>query len=64
MNPSSLSHAYFVADEPKRLIGDKAYDSDSLDAALAKRGIEMSIVAIAPLLKRRTVGREQAAMEG
>ena len=26
MNPSSLSHAYFVADEPKRLIGDKAYD--------------------------------------
>jgi hypothetical protein len=47
MNPSSLSHADFVADEPKRLIGDKAYDSDSLDAALAKRGIEMSIAAIA-----------------
>ena len=46
-----------MADEPKRLIGDKAYDSDSLDAALAKRGIEMSIAAIAPLLKRRTVGR-------
>ena len=33
--------ARFVADEPRRLIGDKAYDSDALDAALAKRGIEM-----------------------
>ena len=40
----------FVADEPKRLIGDKAYDSDSLDAALAKRGIEM----IAPHRSNRT----------
>lgn len=26
---------------PKRLIGDKAYDSNGLDAALRKRGIEM-----------------------
>jgi hypothetical protein len=69
MNPSSLSHAYFVADEPKRLIGDKAYDSDSLDAALAKRGIEM----IAPHRSNRTapktqersvVATLQAAMEG
>lgn len=33
--------ACFVADEPRCLIGDKAYDSDRLDALLASRGIEM-----------------------
>jgi transposase len=33
--------ARFVADEPERLIGDKAYDSDTLDAQLAERGIEV-----------------------
>jgi hypothetical protein len=38
MNPSLLSPRLFVADEPKGLIGDH---SDALDAALAKRGIEM-----------------------
>lgn len=27
--------------KPKKLIGDMAYDSDGLDAQLAKRGIEM-----------------------
>ena len=31
----------FVAGRPERLIGDKAYDSDPLDAELAGRGIEL-----------------------
>lgn len=31
----------FLKALPKRLIGDKAYDSDPLDAELAKMGIEM-----------------------
>ena len=31
----------FVAEHPARLIGDKAYDSDPLDAELAERGIEL-----------------------
>jgi transposase len=31
----------FVAEEPQRLIGDKAYDSDPLDLKLAERGIEL-----------------------
>jgi transposase len=31
----------FVAEQPERLIGDKAYDSDPLDAELARRGIEL-----------------------
>ena len=31
----------FVAEQPARLIGDKAYDSDPLDAELAERGIEL-----------------------
>ena len=31
----------FIAGQPGRLIGDKAYDSDPLDAELAERGIEM-----------------------
>lgn len=34
---------------PERLIGDKAYDSDPLDAVLAKLGIEM----IAPYRRNR-----------
>ena len=28
-------------DFPERLIGDKAYDSDALDEAMAKKGVEM-----------------------
>jgi len=28
-------------DQPARLMGDKAYDSDSLDEALAQQGIQM-----------------------
>jgi transposase len=31
----------FVHDLPRRLIGDRAYDADGLDWALARRGIEM-----------------------
>lgn len=31
----------FLEEKPKRLIGDKAYDSEPLDKALLERGIEM-----------------------
>lgn len=31
----------FAGELPQRLIGDRAYDSDTLDAELAVRGIEM-----------------------
>ena len=37
------------AEPPQRLIGDRAYDSDRLDADLAQRGIEM----IAPNRRNR-----------
>ena len=33
--------ARFVKELPKRLIGDRAYDSDGLDEKLAERGVEM-----------------------
>jgi len=39
----------FLADKPKRLIGDKAYDSDPLDALLAVQGIAL----IAPHRRNR-----------
>jgi transposase len=39
----------FVADMPVRLIGDRAYDADPLDAALLELGIEM----IAPHRRNR-----------
>jgi transposase len=39
----------FVGEQPERLIGDRAYDSDLLDAALEAQGVEM----IAPHLKGR-----------
>jgi transposase len=45
----------FVAEQPERLIGDKAYDSDPLDAELAGRGIEM----IAPHRRNRKKPRTQ-----
>ena len=41
--------AGFAPGEPERLIGDRAYDSDPLDAILAERGIEM----IAPHRRNR-----------
>jgi transposase len=43
--------ARFIKPLPKRLIGDKAYDSDPLDAELAGMGIEM----IAPNLSTRAI---------
>jgi transposase len=39
----------FLDEDPERLIGDKAYDSDKLDATLKERGIEL----IAPNRKGR-----------
>jgi transposase len=46
----------FIAEQPERLIGDKAYDSDPLDAELAERGIEL----IAP----HRANRKKAATQG
>ena len=45
----------FTAERPARLIGDKAYDSDPLDAELAERGIEL----IAPHRRNRKKPRTQ-----
>lgn len=42
--------ATFGFDYPERLIGDRAYDSDALDAELAREGIEM----IAPNRRNRS----------
>jgi transposase len=39
----------FTSEQPERLIGDKAYDSDPLDESLAQAGIEM----IAPHKRNR-----------
>ncbi len=41
--------ASFAPGEPERLVGDRAYDSDSLDTAVAERDIEM----IAPHRRNR-----------
>ena len=46
-----------AGEEPERLIGDRAYDSDSLDEALAERGIEM----IAPHRRNRRKPRTRTA---
>lgn len=45
----------FVADVPERLIGDRAYDADPLDEALAELGVEM----IAPHRRGRTRPKTQ-----
>ena len=45
----------FVENAPANLIGDKAYDSDPLDAALREQGVEM----IAPHRRNRTRPRMQ-----
>jgi IS5 family transposase len=45
----------FVDEKPKRLIGDRAYDSDPLDAELESQGIEM----IAPHRRRRKKPKTQ-----
>ena len=47
--------ARFVEPLPGHLIGDKAYDSDPLDARLAERGVEM----IAPHRKNRKRAKTQ-----
>ena len=47
----------FVAERPQRLIGDKAYDSDPLDAELREQGIEM----IAPHKANR---KKEATQDG
>ena len=44
-----------VGEEPERLIGDRAYDSDPLDGALQERGIEM----IAPHRRNRKKRKTQ-----
>lgn len=46
---ATLAHRFTTA-LPVRLIGDKAYDSDTLDQALAARGIEL----IAPHRRNRS----------
>jgi len=45
----------FVADLPRRLIGDRAYDADPLDEALAALGVEM----IAPHRRNRKKPKTQ-----
>jgi hypothetical protein len=45
----------FVEEKPKRWIGDRAYDSDPLDAKLEGQGIEM----IAPHRRRRKKPKTQ-----
>ena len=45
----------FLGEQPERLIGDKAYDSDPLDEGLLQRGIEM----IAPHRKNRKKKKTQ-----
>ena len=51
----STLDARFIDELPRRLIGDRAYDSDGLDARLAERGIEM----IAPHRSNRKKARSQ-----
>ncbi len=51
---STLSEV-LTAERPQRLIGDKAYDSDPLDAELAAEGIEL----IAPHRANRSKTRTQ-----
>jgi transposase len=45
----------FVSEKPERLIGDRAYDSDQLDAELGAQGIEM----IAPHRRGRKKSKTQ-----
>lgn len=47
----------FVAEKPQRLIGDKAYDNDPLDALLAVQGIAL----IAPHRRNR---KREATQDG
>ena len=47
--------ASFVREQPERLIGDRAYDSDPLDAVLREKGIEV----ITPHRKNRRKPKTQ-----
>jgi transposase len=47
--------ASFVEEKPERLIGDRAYDSDPLDAELREEGVEM----IAPHRRNRKKKKTQ-----
>jgi transposase len=49
--------ASFLGEEPERLVGDRAYDSDPLDAARQERGIQM----IAP---HRRYGKKPKTQDG
>ena len=49
--------ASFLDERPGRLIGDRAYDSDPLDAALQERGKERGIEMIAPHRRNRRHSR-------
>jgi len=44
----------FTSEQPQRLIGDRAYDSDKLDAQMASKGIEMIAPHKANRVKERT----------
>ena len=52
---ATLARRFTTSKSPERLIGDKAYDSDPLDQALADQGVEM----IAPHRANRTRARTQ-----
>jgi hypothetical protein len=45
----------FLKEKPQRLVGDRAYDSDTLDETLIEQGIEM----IAPHRKNRKKRKTQ-----
>jgi hypothetical protein len=49
----------FIDALPQRLIGDRAYDADPLDAVLAKLGVEM----IAPHRRNRKKPKTQEAQD-
>jgi transposase len=57
-NVAETLKARFVRPLPQRLIGDRAYDSDRLDAQLAAMGVEM----IAPHQKRRRKTQDGRAL--
>ncbi len=52
--PNTLSQA-FITEQPQRLIGDRAYDSDPLNQTLQEQGIEM----VAPHCRNRKKPRTQ-----
>jgi transposase len=51
--------SFFTEEPPSRVIGDKAYDSVALDAALAKRGIELITPERKRAGSRNSRGRKQ-----